>query len=184
MKENEMNNENKTELINKIKNSSIIHLNELKEYEYFIKNNFIKKFKNINNVKFLILQLFNFNLWFVIFTILNIQVNTKNTTIFLAIVLFVSLNIFIVNKIKNLKYDDYFDISKNDEIFITKWIEEKFKDDQLKIEIIKNLNQQYIKDNKFNMILLKKDLYELIKKTNEKEKLIDKIENNKINNLI
>lgn len=184
MKENGMNNENKTELINKIKNSSTIHLNELKEYEDFIKNNFIKKFKNINNVKFLILQLFNFNLWFVIFTILNIQVNTKNTMIFLAIVLFVSLNIFIFNKIKNLKYDDNFEVSKNDEEMISKWIEERFKDDLLKIEIMKNLNQQYIKDNKFNMILLKKDLYELMKKTNEKEKLIDKIENNKINNLI
>lgn len=184
MKENGMNNENKTELINKIKNSSTIHLNELKEYEDFIKNNFIKKFKNINNVKFLILQLFNFNLWFVIFTILNIQVNTKNTMIFLAIVLFVSLNIFIFNKIKNLKYDDNFEVSKNDEEMISKWIEERFKDDLLKIEIMKNLNQQYIKNNKFNMILLKKDLYELMKKTNEKEKLIDKIENNKINNLI
>lgn len=184
MKENGMNNENKTELINKIKNSSTIHLNELKEYEDFIKNNFIKKFKNINNVKFLILQLFNFNLWFVIFTILNIQVNTKNTMIFLAIVLFISLNIFIFNKIKNLKYDDNFEVSKNDEEMISKWIEERFKDDLLKIEIMKNLNQQYIKNNKFNMILLKKDLYELMKKTNEKEKLIDKIENNKINNLI
>lgn len=184
MKENGMNNENKTELINKIKNSSTIHLNELKEYEDFIKNNFIKKFKNINNVKFLILQLFNFNLWFVIFTILNIQVNTKNTMIFLAIVLFVSLNIFIFNKIKNLKYDDNFEVFKNDEEMISKWIEERFKDDLLKIEIMKNLNQQYIKNNKFNMILLKKDLYELMKKTNEKEKLIDKIENNKINNLI
>lgn len=184
MKENEIINKNKTELINKIKNSSVIHLNELKEYEDFIKNNFIKKFKNINNFKFLVLQLFNFNLWFIIFTILNMQVNMKNAILFLAIVLSVSLNIFIVNKIKNLKYDDYFDISKNDEIFITKWIEEKFKNDQLKIEIMKNLNQQYIKDNKFNMILLKKDIYELMKKTNEKEKLIDKIENNKINNLI
>ena len=184
MKENKIINKNKTELINKIKNSSAIHLNELKEYEDFIKNNFIKKFKNINNVKFLILQLFNFNLWFIVFTILNIQVNTKNTLIFLGIVLFFALNIFMFNIIKNMKYDDDFVLSENDEKMIAKWIEEKFKDDVLKIEIFKNLNQQYIKDNKFNMILLEKDVYELLKKTNEKEKLINQIENNRINNLI
>lgn len=184
MKENKIINENKTELINKIKNSSAIHLNELKEYEDFIKNNFIKKFKNINNVKFLILQLFNFNLWFIVFTILNIQVNTKNTLIFLGIVLFFALNIFMFNIIKNMKYDDDFVLSENDEKMIAKWIEEKFKDDVLKIEIFKNLNQQYIKDNKFNMILLEKDVYELLKKTNEKEKLINQIENNRIDNLI
>lgn len=184
MKENKIINENKTELINKIKNSSAIHLNELKEYEDFIKNNFIKKFKNINNVKFLILQLFNFNLWFIVFTVLNIQVNTKNTLIFLGIVLFFALNIFMFNIIKNMKYDDDFVLSENDEKMIAKWIEEKFKDDVLKIEIFKNLNQQYIKDNKFNMILLEKDVYELLKKTNEKEKLINQIENNRIDNLI
>ena len=184
MKENKIINKNTTELINKIKNSSAIHLNELKEYEDFIKNNFIKKFKNINNVKFLILQLFNFNLWFIVFTILNIQVNTKNTLIFLGIVLFFALNIFMFNIIKNMKYDDDFVLSENDEKMIAKWIEEKFKDDVLKIEIFKNLNQQYIKDNKFNMILLEKDVYELLKKTNEKEKLINQIENNRINNLI
>lgn len=166
----------KENLINELKKPETVPKEILFSLKSFVENNFIKEAKKFNNKKFIIFYILGFNLVFLLFALLGLDVSIKTLIWFVAINIFVAGHVYFFQFISNQKYEEKIILTDEEIKKMKEWLEKQTFENNLQKEVVKILAlESYLKNNEFNFTLLNKDCFYLTQRENEKEKILNSL---------